>query len=65
MKASDFKPGDAVKITGDGTFAGFTGVVAGSDGMRVLVRILIFGRLTDPMPIRATDLKKRSAKGTG
>jgi transcription antitermination factor NusG len=59
MKASDFKPGDLVVITG-GTFERFKGVVNGSDGVQLIVRIDIFGRPVE-VPVSAIDLKKITA----
>lgn len=57
---TDFKPGDAVTITG-GTFETIAGNVAGIDADKVLVRLLIFGRMTDPVSIDRQYVRLRTS----
>jgi transcription antitermination factor NusG len=58
MTIEDFKPGDAVFVMG-GSFERCTGTVAGNDGKKVLVRLLIFGRVTDPVSIAPEIIRMR------
>jgi transcription antitermination factor NusG len=58
MKREDFAPGDTVVVIG-GPFRTHTGIVISSDGDRVLVRISVFGRILENVPINRLDLKKK------
>jgi len=61
MPTNDFKPGDAVTVT-SGTFEAYGGTVASASDKMVFVKLLIFGRVTDPIPLATDILRPRTSE---
>ena len=57
---NNFKPDDAVMVT-SGAFQRCTGTVVGNDGKNVRVRLLIFGRVTNPVSLSPKIIRMRMA----
>jgi transcription antitermination factor NusG len=55
MNSDDFKPGDEVTVI-DGSYSSFSGTIESREGDMLLVRLIIFGRVADAIPIDPHDL---------